>query len=44
MHDYSNLCWEDAERRIDEFFADMLEKLILIPDKSGSGGAQSLKT
>jgi hypothetical protein len=36
MHDYSNLYWDGAERAIDEFFADKLEKLMPIPDKSGT--------
>jgi hypothetical protein len=36
MHDYSNLYWDGAERTIDEFFADKPEKLIPIPDKSGT--------
>ena len=36
MHDYSNIFWDGAEKAIDEFFADKPEKLIPIPDKSGT--------
>jgi Macrocin-O-methyltransferase (TylF) len=36
MHDYSNFFWDGAEKAVDEFFADKPEKLIPIPDKSGT--------
>jgi Macrocin-O-methyltransferase (TylF) len=36
MHDYSSLYWAGAEQAIDEFFADLPEKPIPIPDKSGT--------
>jgi hypothetical protein len=36
MHDYYNLYWNGAEKAIDEFFSDKPEKLIPIPDKSGT--------
>ena len=36
MHDYSNSFWDGAEKAIDEFFSDKPEKLIPIPDKSGT--------
>lgn len=36
MHDYSSLCWEGAEKAVDEFFADKPESLVLWPDSSGS--------
>ncbi len=36
MHDYSSLVWDGAERAIDEFFEDKPERLVLIPDKSGT--------
>jgi hypothetical protein len=36
MHDYSNLYWKGAEQAIDTFFADKVEKVIPIPDKSGT--------
>ena len=36
MHDYSSLYWDGAEKAADEFFADKPEKLIPIPDKSGT--------
>ena len=35
-HDYSGLSWGGAERAVDEFFADKREKIIPIPDKSGT--------
>jgi hypothetical protein len=36
MHDYANLYWEGAKLAINEFFADKAERLIPIPDKSGT--------
>ena len=36
MHDYSSLAWDGAEKAVDEFFADKPEKVIPIPDKSGT--------
>ena len=36
LHDYSSLHWEGSKRAIDEFCELNNEKLILIPDKSGS--------
>jgi O-methyltransferase len=36
VHDYSCLCWNGAEKAVDEFFADKPEKVIPIPDKSGT--------
>jgi O-methyltransferase len=36
MHDYSNIFWEGAEKAIDEFFVAKPEKVIPIPDKSGT--------
>jgi Macrocin-O-methyltransferase (TylF) len=36
MHDYSNLYWDGAERAIDTFFSDKPERLIPMPDKSGT--------
>lgn len=36
MHDHSSLCWPGAKRAIDTFFADKLESVIPIPDKSGT--------
>jgi hypothetical protein len=36
MHDYGGLYWEGAEKAIDEFFLNKQEKLIPIPDKSGT--------
>jgi len=36
MHDYSSLHWPLVEKAVDEFFADKLERPILIPDKSGT--------
>ncbi len=36
MHDYSNLYWDGVERAINEFFSDKPEKIVPIPDKSGT--------
>ncbi len=36
MHDYSSLQWDGAEKAVDEFFAGKPEKLVPIPDKSGT--------
>ena len=36
MHDYASLNWDGAEKAVDEFFADKPEKVIPIPDKSGT--------
>lgn len=36
IHDYASLNWDGATMAIDEFFKDKLEKLIPIPDKSGT--------
>jgi hypothetical protein len=36
MHDYGGLYWDGAEKAIDEFFLDKQEKLVPIPDKSGT--------
>jgi hypothetical protein len=42
MHDYSSLHWPGAERAIDEFFAARPEKLILVPDKSGTAAIRKV--
>lgn len=36
MHDYSSLYWPKVEKAVDGFFADKPERVILIPDKSGT--------
>jgi hypothetical protein len=36
MHDYSSLHWPGARKAIQNFFEDKKEKLIPIPDKSGT--------
>ena len=36
LHDYSSLHWAGARRAIDEFCAATGERLVLLPDKSGS--------
>jgi len=36
MHNYSSLYWDGAESAIDEFFADKPERLVPVPDKSGT--------
>jgi hypothetical protein len=36
LHDYSSGWWEGAKRAIDEFLADKPERLVLMPDKSGT--------
>jgi len=42
MHDYSSLSWNGPEKAADEFFADKPEKLVLIPDKSGTAVARKV--
>lgn len=43
MHDYSSLsCWDGPERAADEFFADKPEKVIPIPDKSGTAAIRKV--
>jgi len=36
LHDYSSLHWDGAERAVDEFFSGKPEKVVPIPDKSGT--------
>jgi len=36
LHDYSSGHWPGATRAVDEFFRDLPEKVILLPDKSGT--------
>ncbi len=36
IHDYSSLCWNGAEKAVDEFFADKSEPVIPLPDSAGS--------
>jgi O-methyltransferase len=36
MHDYMSLCWRGIEQAVDEFFAGKPERLVCIPDKSGT--------
>jgi Macrocin-O-methyltransferase (TylF) len=36
MHDYGGLYWGGVEKAVDEFFSDKPEKLVPIPDKSGT--------
>ena len=36
MHDYLSLHWCGIEQAIDEFFADKPERLVCVPDKSGT--------
>ena len=36
MHDYSGLAWQGVEKAVDEFFVDKPEKIVPIPDKSGT--------
>jgi len=36
LHDYANASWKGAEKAVDEFLADKPEKVIPIPDKSGT--------
>jgi O-methyltransferase len=36
IHDYSSLNWDGVEKAVDEFFADKPERLVPIPDKSGT--------
>lgn len=36
LHDYSSGHWPGATQAVDEFFADVPEKPVLVPDKSGT--------
>jgi hypothetical protein len=36
LHDYANAYWKGAEKAVDEFLVDKPEKVIPIPDKSGT--------
>jgi hypothetical protein len=36
LHDYANAYWKGAEKAVDEFLIDKPEKIIPIPDKSGT--------
>jgi hypothetical protein len=36
LHDYANASWRGAEKAIDEFLSDKPEKIVPIPDKSGT--------
>jgi O-methyltransferase len=36
MHDYSSLCWDGAEKAVDEFFADKPEAIMPLPDLAGT--------
>lgn len=42
VHDYSSLNWDGAERALDEFLADKPERLVPIPDKSGTAVIRKL--
>jgi len=42
IHDYLNFCWNGVGRAVDEFFADKPEKLVPIPDKSGTAVIRKL--
>lgn len=42
MHDYSSLYWQGARNAIDTFFENKPEKLIPIPDKSGTAVIRKL--
>lgn len=42
VHDYSSLNWDGAERAVDEFLADKQERLVPIPDKSGTAVIRKL--
>jgi O-methyltransferase len=42
MHDYFSLYWEGVERAIAEFFVDKPERIVPIPDKSGTAVIRKL--
>lgn len=42
MHDYSSLIWDGVAQAVDEFLADKPEKIIPIPDKSGTAVVRKL--
>jgi Macrocin-O-methyltransferase (TylF) len=40
LHDYASNHWPGATKAIDEFFADKLESIVVMPDKSGTAIAR----
>lgn len=42
MHDYAGLYWNGVEKAVDEFLADKPERLIPIPDRSGTAVIRKL--
>jgi O-methyltransferase len=42
IHDYSSLYWDGVEKAVDEFLADKPERLVPIPDKSGTVAIRKL--
>lgn len=42
MHDYSGSYWNGVEKAVDEFFSDKPERLVPIPDKSGTAVIRKL--
>jgi hypothetical protein len=42
MHDYSGSYWNGAEKAIDEFFSGKPERIVPIPDKSGTAVVRKL--
>jgi len=43
MHDYSSMYWNGVAKAVDDFFADKVERLIPIPDKSGSVAVRKIQ-
>ena len=42
IHDYANSCWPGVKKAVDEFLINKTEKLIIIPDKSGTATFRKL--
>lgn len=40
IHDYSSFYWDGAEKAVDEFFSNKPEKVLLIPDVSGTAAVR----
>lgn len=40
IHDYSSLCWDGAERAVDDFFRDKPEFVVPMPDGCGSAAVR----
>jgi hypothetical protein len=42
LHDYANSCWPGVKKAVDEFLADKPERLVILPDRSGSASFRKI--